>query len=150
MVLVMRKDHPLMNKEHITLADAVSWPLLLRQHGSVGREHVDAVLKANGYECDPLWESASSQALLHAVKAGHGIAILPDQLVHDAEDRYDLAIRKIEDVNMIRKNTIVYHKHKHLSPLMKELITDCLKNPEMKADTPDAGTDLLSLPRFPF
>ena len=127
MVLVLRKDHPLTRREHIKLADVVSWPLLLRQPGSVGRDHVDAVLKANGYECDPLWESASSQALLRAVKAGHGIAILPDQLVHDTEDKYDLAIRKIEDVSMVRKNTIVYHKNKYLSPLLKELIADCPK-----------------------
>ena len=59
----------------VTLADAASCPLLLREPGSAGREIVESLFLSGGIQIAPAWESVSTLALIRAAQNGLGIAI---------------------------------------------------------------------------
>ena len=84
LALILPPGHPLLQKNHLTLADVAACDLLLREKGSSGRAFLDTVFEAHGLTVSPLWESASTQALVRAVASGIGLSILPEKLVRRA------------------------------------------------------------------
>lgn len=88
--MVAAPGHPLAANRTITLADAASCPLLLREPGSAGREIVESLFLSGGIQIAPAWESVSTLALIRAAQNGLGIAILPELLVRDALKSGDL------------------------------------------------------------
>lgn len=122
MVVVAAPDHPLSHQSNISLRDIAAEPLLMRQHGSVGRSFVSGIFEANDLHPDVLWESASTQALVHATQTGLGLAILPEELVRQDLQCGLLTELKVRDVNFERTHYIVRHKNKYVSKAMKELI----------------------------
>ena len=122
LVLILPPDHPLLQKDRLTLSDVAACDLLLREKGSSGRAFLDTVFEAHDLSVSPLWESASTEALVRAVAAGIGLSILPERLV-----RRDLASgvvcsRPICDAPLTRTCHIVWHRNKYLSPSLKLLI----------------------------
>ena len=91
LALILPPGHPLLQKDRLTLADVAACDLLLREKGSSGRAFLDTVFEAHGLTVSPLWESASTQALVRAVASGIGLSILPEKLVRRAleADRAD-------------------------------------------------------------
>lgn len=61
----------------MTLEEFLQQNFLLREPGSGTRELLDQALAVLGYAVEPLWESCSTQALIHGVKKGLGISVLP-------------------------------------------------------------------------
>ena len=87
LALILPPGHPLLQKDCLTLADVAACDLLLREKGSSGRAFLDTVFEAHGLTVSPLWESASTQALVRAVASGIGLSILPEKLVRRADGR---------------------------------------------------------------
>lgn len=76
LVVVVAPGHPWARRgEHLTLAELAASPLVLREPGSGTRETLEAALA--GYpRTPPLMELSSSEAILRAVAAGAGPAVL--------------------------------------------------------------------------
>lgn len=125
MCLILPPGHPLAAKPHVRLKDLIAYPLLLREPGSAGRSFLDHVFAVHQIEPEPLWESASSQALVKAVASGLGISILPEQLVTQDLRSGTVVTRVVEDESFIRKNHIIWHKQKYLTPTAREFIDFC-------------------------
>lgn len=64
--MVAAPAHPLAANRTVTLADAASCPLLLREPGSAGREIVESLFLSGGIQIAPAWESVSTLALIRA------------------------------------------------------------------------------------
>ena len=106
----------------LTLADVAACDLLLREKGSSGRAFLDTVFEAHDLSVSPLWESASTEALVRAVAAGIGLSILPERLVRRALASGAVLTRPIEGASLVRTCHIVWHRNKYLSPSLKLLI----------------------------
>ena len=119
LVLVLPKGHPLTVPEHITLEQALEYPLLVREEGSAGRRCLEQVLARRGLQADRRWESIDTQALLRAVAQGLGVAFLPRDL---AESAPGVVIRTLADEDFCRENVLVWHRHKRLSAELLELM----------------------------
>ena len=119
LVLVLPQEHPLTVLEHITLAQVLEYPLLVREEGSAGRRCLEQVLARRGLQADRRWESIDTQALLQAVAQGLGVAFLPREL---AEGMPGVVIRTLADENFCRENVLVWHRHKRLSAELLELM----------------------------
>ena len=119
LVLVLPQEHPLAVLEHITLAQVLEYPLLVREEGSAGRHCLEQVLGRRGLQADRRWESIDTQALLRAVAQGLGVAFLPREL---AEGVPGVVIRTLADENFCRENVLVWHRHKRLSAELLELM----------------------------
>lgn len=119
LVLVLPQEHPLTVPEHITLAQVLEYPLLVREEGSAGRRCLEQVLARRGLQAERRWESIDTQALLQAVAQGLGVAFLPREL---AEGVPGVVIRTLADENFCRENVLVWHRHKRLSEELLELM----------------------------
>lgn len=67
LLLILPPDHDLTRKDAIFLSDLMHYDLLLREKGSSGRAFLNTVFESQGLTLSPLWESASTQALVRAV-----------------------------------------------------------------------------------
>ena len=119
LVLVLPQGHPLTVPEHITLAQVLEYPLLVREEGSAGRRCLEQVLARRGLQAERRWESIDTQALLQAVAQGLGVAFLPREL---AEGVPGVVIRTLADEDFCRENVLVWHRHKRLSAELLELM----------------------------
>ena len=122
LALILPPGHPLLQKDRLTLADVAACDLLLREKGSSGRAFLDTVFEAHGLTVSPLWESASTQALVRAVASGIGLSILPEKLVRRALETGVVQTRPICDAPLSRPCHIVWHRNKYLSPSLRLLI----------------------------
>ena len=119
LVLVLPQEHPLAVLEHITLAQVLEYPLLVREEGSAGRRCLEQVLARRGLRAERRWESIDTQALLQAVAQGLGVAFLPREL---AEVVPGMVIYTLADEDFCRENVLVWHRHKRLSAELLELM----------------------------
>lgn len=125
LVLIMPPGHPLSQKNKIYLKDLPSYPLLLREKGSAGRNFLDHIFESRDIILNPIWESSSTQALSKAVGAGLGISLLPEQLVKEDILAGRVLSRNVEDEKFIRINYVMWHKNKYLSSAFIEFIDLC-------------------------
>lgn len=131
LVLILPRDHPLLEQAEIHLQDIIRYPLLLRETGSAGRTFLDAVFSFHQISVEPIWESTSTQALVKAVSYGIGLSILPEQLVLQDVAAGVIATRPVADEAFARTNHIVWHRQKYLTRTAKGFIELCLKaNPK--------------------
>ncbi|MDY4888195.1 MAG: LysR substrate-binding domain-containing protein, partial [Sphaerochaetaceae bacterium] len=107
---------------HISLSQLSSFPFLAREKGSAGRSLIDSAFELHGLSIKPSWESTSTQAIIKAVKEGLGVAILPEQLIASEIKSGRLLTKEFEDESFQRKNYIITHKQKLLTPMEEEFI----------------------------
>ncbi len=133
--LILPPRHPLLSKQQVFLNDLVQYDFLLREKGSAGRTFLDNVFAVHGLKIRPLWESASTQAIIKAVSKDIGISILPELLVKQDIEAQTVFTREIIDEGFNRKHYIVWYKNKYLTQAAKDLIALCndltLKNPTL-------------------
>jgi len=125
MILLLPKNHPLAEKQQIELSDISSYPFLMREKGSAGREYVDELLKENNLQIEQLWQSVSTHALINAVEAGIGIAILPFSLCEETLKKKKVITRPIVHHKMKRTYYFVIHKQKYITKELVDLLDIC-------------------------
>lgn len=132
--LIMSPGHELAGCKHISLSQLSSFPFLAREKGSAGRSLIDSAFELHGLSIKPSWESTSTQAIIKAVKQGLGIAILPEQLVSSEIKSGRIVTREVEDETFQRKNYIIIHKQKLITPMeeafMKMALSYSKETPE--------------------
>ena len=122
LLLITAPNDPLLKIDELKLQDLKNSRFLLRENGSVGRSFLNHVFAAHGVPLTPLWESASTRAIIQAVSLGLGISILPEQLVREYIDSGIIATKTVTDESFQRKNYVVWHRHKHFTRSAKDLI----------------------------
>lgn len=122
LAVVCGKTHPLADKENITLKELLRYDLLLREHGSGGRELFDSMLVTYDVSAAPVWESTSTGALIAAVAAGLGVSVLPQMLVKPHLDGGELHLLKLVGIPLERRFYLIYHQRKFLSKSAQDFI----------------------------
>ena len=122
LILVFPPDSPLLTLKHIKMHDLAGYPLLLRENGGVTRDLINSVLAAHDMLAEPAMESVSNSAIINAVHEGLGISFLPERLVNDRLASGYITTRDVEDEDFRRKNYIVWHRNKYMTPAMTEFM----------------------------
>ncbi|NCB05973.1 MAG: LysR family transcriptional regulator, partial [Clostridia bacterium] len=133
LIPIFPNGHPLVQKKSVSLTDLAEYDLLLRERGSVGRSFLDSVFEARGLCVQPLWESASTQALVRAVAAGLGVSVLPEQLVREDIEKGVVATRELCDEPLRRTLFMVWHRSKFLTSCARRLIALCQESGEARS-----------------
>ena len=116
--------HPLCGKAAVSLQALAQSPFLVREPGSAERNILEAYFAMEGLPLRPVWESASTQALVKAVAAGLGVSILPERLV--ARDVAEGTVATIPlQYPMRRTLNALHHKSKYLTPNMRTFLALC-------------------------
>ncbi|MEA5026833.1 MAG: LysR substrate-binding domain-containing protein [Erysipelotrichaceae bacterium] len=121
LVLIMSKKHCLAQNEKITLADLKDQEFLLRDHDSGTRMIIDSIFLANGLIVEPLIESASTLALIEAVRCNLGISIIPRQFM-SVISRDDIIERAIFDLPLVRSLSLIHLRNKHFNASAERFI----------------------------
>ena len=123
---VVPPDHPLADQDTVTLRELADYPFLMREHGSAGREILDACFSAQQLTVHPCMESSSTQAIVSSVAEGLGVAVLPGLLVErDVRDGL-VAVLPISP-RLNRNLNVIYHKSKYLTPNMCAFKDLCIR-----------------------
>ncbi|NLT19882.1 MAG: LysR family transcriptional regulator [Syntrophomonadaceae bacterium] len=124
-VIVAEPNHHLFSKEEVTAFDIINEHLLLREKGAGVRNLFEFRMNEIGLSVKPYWESTSTTALINAAKNKLGIAVLPFLLVKEYIVSGSLKELKVNNMDLNRKLTIVYHKNKFLTTAMQDFIRIC-------------------------
>ncbi|MGB9738523.1 LysR family transcriptional regulator [Chloroflexus sp.] len=76
LVVIAAPDHPLARRAHLTEADIIGAPFVLREPGSGTREVMEQALAERGITVQSVMELGSTEAVKHAVSAGLGLSIV--------------------------------------------------------------------------
>lgn len=76
---------------------------------------MDHVFAVRGITLEPLWESASTQAIIKGVQEGIGVSILPEMLVEREISEGRICAREVEDEAFRRVHYVVWHRNKFLT-----------------------------------
>lgn len=125
LAVICALDHPLAKKEKLCLQDIAQEAFLLREKGSGTREILDSIMKVHDIQLHPIWESASTRALVKGVQYGFGISILPYQMVKAELEAGIVTRLYLSDVSFQRDYYIIYHANKHLHAGLQDFITTC-------------------------
>lgn len=127
MALIVPPGHPLARAGGSTLAQAAAYPLLLRETGSATRRFLDQLLMSRGLAVQPVWESASTQALLSAVREGLGITLVPWALARQTVLRGEAERCPVTDAELIRRRYVAWHPSKYVTGTMREFVNLCME-----------------------
>lgn len=127
MALIVPPGHPLARAGGATLAQAAAYPLLLRETGSATRRFLDQLLMSRGLAVQPAWESASTQALLSAVREGLGITLVPWALARQTVLRGEAERCPVTDAELIRRRYVAWHPSKYVTGTMRAFVNLCME-----------------------
>ena len=78
--------------------------------------------EAEGFTITPEWESASTAAIIEAVKMNLGISVLPYRLVKEAHESKSISVFSVANMDFRRRFRIVYRKDREISRNMMDFI----------------------------
>jgi DNA-binding transcriptional LysR family regulator len=84
-LLITTKDHPLSQKNKLTLVDVGNYPIILYKKGTIIREDIDQVFSQNKVTYDISMESDETENIKTFVEMGIGISILPSFTISDKD-----------------------------------------------------------------
>ncbi len=125
MVLICGNRHELALSGPLDVEQIRDYDFVLREKGSGTRELFESALMIHNISITPIWESISTQAIVEAVAAGHGLSVLPHRLVKSALEQRHIRQLILKDVTFKRSLYILYHKNKFLTRSARNFIALC-------------------------
>lgn len=123
---IVSYNHPLAEKESVSLAQLANYPFLMREKGGAGREILEACFSLLQISIHPIWESSSTQAIVKGVSEELGVAVLPYLLVE--RDIREKVVKMLPLQQPLHRDlNVIYHKSKYLTPNMTSFIALCKK-----------------------
>lgn len=125
LVVISDLNNPLLKKDTVSAEDLSNQNFLMREKNSGTRELVESILSLHNIYLTPLWESTSTEAIIHGVSKGIGISILPLHLVKDYIEKNEIAKINVNGITFCRQYHIIHHKNKYLTPISLEFMKLC-------------------------
>jgi len=125
LIVICNSENPLLRKEIVSINDLSTQNFLMRERNSGTRELAESILLLHNLSLNPLWESSSTEAIIHGVSKGVGISILPLQLVQESIERNQISRLEVNGLEFNRQYHIIYHKNKYLTSVALEFIKLC-------------------------
>ena len=125
LAVICAPDSSFTSNQVLAPSDLADQNFLLREKGSGTREIFDQVMEQAGFSIQPVWESASTTALINAVISGLGIAVLPKRRVESVIAAGLVIPIQLQGLTFQRQFNIIYHKDKFLSDAARNFIQLC-------------------------
>lgn len=111
LMLIVPTDHPLADRNRVTLEDVQLYPFILREQGSGTRQVMEEELQRVGFGADRLkivMELGSTGAIKSAVEAGLGITLLSQAAVRHETALGIFKVKRIEGLTFTRHFYSIY------------------------------------------
>ncbi|WP_434311054.1 LysR family transcriptional regulator [Hominifimenecus sp. rT4P-3] len=122
--LICSKKHKFYGQS-ITMEDLQGESVISRESYSYLTNYLLQLAKQHGVTYREIWRCSGNEAILSAVRSGHGVTIASSILVADELNSGEFYAIPIKDVTLLREFSIVYHKNKFIYPALTETIEMC-------------------------
>lgn len=126
-ILLIRKDHPLSEKENITLPDVANFELIRIDSHLITLPSFEEIIKTHGLRSTIEFEMSDWEILKKFVKAGIGVAIISN-IVLDGEDDSVLIGKNLTQYFPEMTYGVLIKKGKILSGVVKEFFNTLTNN----------------------
>lgn len=130
LVVVARKDHPLANKQNISLADLETYPFIMRESGSGTRQAVEKLFRENNLDIRVRLELGSNEAIKQAIVGDLGISVLSKHTLTSPWNK-DLTILDVQHFPISRHWYITYLAGKQLSVIAQAFLDFLMDRSEL-------------------
>jgi len=134
LVVMARRDHPLVKEQNISLARLAEEPFILREPGSGIRDATLREMDRNGgLRPKVRMELGSNEAIKHAIVGGLGISVLSLHTLTLEGPNGPVALLDVKGFPIMRQWYLVHHKNKELSPVARAFLDFALElGPRMR------------------
>ena len=122
LLVICSPQHKYAKEKSIDIDELTTETFLLREEGSAIRDVFDSALLLHNVSVSPAWTSVNSQALIQAVKQNLGISVLPRQKVENELRNGEIVEIRVNDLELISVNHIIFSKGKYETKPFKKLI----------------------------
>ncbi len=132
-VLITSPDHPLAQKNRVTLLDIAQYPIIGYEKGLVSRDEVDRVFEEVQLNLDVVMEATNVETIKKYVELGVGIAIIPKTALVEHQNRKLKAIPvsqyfgKSQYGVIFRKGKYITSWARHFLSLLDSSLEDQMK-----------------------
>ena len=128
LVVMAPREHPLVGKKNIPLAEIAAEPFIIREPGSGIRDATFRTFSKYGLRPKVRMELGSNEAIKHAVVGGLGLSVLSMHTLTLEGTDGPVAILDVEGFPIMRHWYIVYPKGKELSLVAKTFLEFAVDN----------------------
>ncbi len=122
LIFICSSRHKWNKKNVLRKEDISNEKFIMREDGSGTREIVESFLESNNIDFNIFMELGNTEAIKKSVEANLGISCLSIRSVEEKIKNGDLKGFRIDGINVTRKLSLIYHKDKFLSNVMKSFI----------------------------
>ena len=123
----VRRAHLLARQDSVTLREVIAQPLILIGKGTSVREVLDEALEREKLQPNIAYEINYVSTAIGLVRAGVGIAILPESVAY-SEDAREIRCLPITRPALNRKIEIIQRKDRALSPAAEQMVEVLLEH----------------------
>lgn len=114
---------PLAHRGPLTMAEIVTLPCILTEHGMSYRNLLEHYLAQHSLEIDPILEIGNTDLICRLVEQGMGIAFLPDYVTEQAVRAGKLARLEVTGLDIQIWKQLLYHRSKCLTSPLKTVMS---------------------------
>lgn len=126
LVLIASAEHnPFEGRDSVRRRDLCEIPFVMREAGSGTRALLEHAM--GDLPIQESWTCSSSEAILNAVESGFGCAVISYRLARERLAQKRLVQIPVEDAQLRRAFSLVWHKNKYMSETMEQFLQLCSK-----------------------
>jgi len=119
--IIVKKNHPLVAKNKLTMADIVKYPIITYVQGFTGRYKQDEVFKQYKMEPNIVLTAVDADVIKTYVRLGLGIGIIANMAFSPEQDS-DLHVLNVEHLFGISTSQIAIKKDRNIKPYVYSFI----------------------------
>ncbi|EJW93378.1 transcriptional regulator, LysR family, partial [gut metagenome] len=116
-------NDPLTTRGPLSMAEIVTLPCILTEHGMSYRNLLEHYLAQHSLEIDPILEIGNTDLICRLVEQSMGIAFLPDYVTEQAVASGKLARLEVTGLDIKIWKQLLYHRNKCLTPPLKTVMS---------------------------
>lgn len=124
-VLICSREHEFKGRVSVDVTELKGVPLVVREKGSTLRSVIEEALEANGIVPEISWGSCDYDAIISAVKHGHGVGIVSERFSRKERVRNQLHICDITGMDVSFNYRLAYRRGRIFPESLVEFIKIC-------------------------
>ncbi len=136
LVLIVPPDHPFARSRTIGISRLQDQPFIMSEKGSGVRGITEELLSGKGPSPRVVMELGENEAIKRAVASGLGITLISATVAKRELDAGVLRAVRLSGARIMRQFSIIHHKDKYLSHLIRAFMDETLRFPVSAAGPP--------------